>query len=478
MAWQLHYTSARSGPTGRAGFQYVATSPGLPAGWEAAAAPYLTYQPPPDDTFPESFGYDLVDGHGLLIRCRYLGRDYSGREGNFFGHAVVAEASELEGLRPIELWDAALWQDISEGAPELDELAPGSAFTPEALGRRLGGTGAYELLAALLDTLVDVLRRGHGRVVLVGRDPEAVACWIALVSYSLPVTLAARLSFSTFSADPESAPQRLVGTTPAVWESLHYSASAVFFLDEPAAEPKGPEEAAGPDGLEGKAEGFGRTVADCWRALDLDGLDTIGELAERMAESLGTDPLETLLPAAASVAVANDQDCSLAALAEATAHCLLVERPIPESHVREAVAGRVRAGEGDLAAALAAVPAAARSPMVAGALDGLEGAAEDVRLRMLTDQACDLLFDSPGPVDWVRRPATGLVVLTSVGRRRPQLRLDVTRTLVELADRGLTAEAEASLADIWSGGRDAARLRSPHSGWSGLRDRLRGGREG
>lgn len=460
MAWQLHYTSTRSGPTGRAGFQYVATSPGIPAGWEAAAAPYLIYQPPPDDTFPESFGYDLVDGHALLVRCRYSGRDYSGRHGNFFGHAVVAEAAELEGLRPIELWDSAVW--AADGAPALDELAPGRAFTPEALGRWLGGTGSYGLLARLLDAVVDVLRRGHGRVVLVGRDTDAIAHWIALVSYSLPMPLAARLSFVTYSADPESAPQRLVGTTPAVWESLHSPVQSAIFLDEPTGPPD--------------SGGFGRTAADCWRALDLDGLDTIGELAERMAENLGTDLLETLLPAAASVAIAHDQDYPLTVLAEATARCLQVDRPIPEPHLRRAVAGRVRAGAGDLAAALAAVPAAARGPMIAGALDGLEEAGAEVRLRMLADRVCDLIFDAPGLVDWVSRPTTGLHVLTSVGRRRHDTRLAITRTLVLLADAGLVAEAESALAEIWAAGRAS----SPEagSGWSGLRARLRGGREG
>ncbi|MGH3239473.1 MAG: hypothetical protein ACRDNL_03780, partial [Spirillospora sp.] len=137
MAWQLHYTSARRGPTGRAGFQFVAETPGLPDGVRAGVTPYLSYRPPPDAPlspdeselggFPVSLLYDRVDGRPLLLRCRYLGRDYSGRYGNFFAHAVVAEPDELEGLRPAELWHAPHW--THDPAPEpvldpLDELTP------------------------------------------------------------------------------------------------------------------------------------------------------------------------------------------------------------------------------------------------------------------------------------------------------------------------------------------------------------------
>lgn len=118
MAWQLHYTSARRGPTGRAGFQFVAETPGLPDGVRAAVTPHLSYRPPPDAPPPPRRRARQVPRRvpvrpggrrPLLLRCRYLGRDYSGRYGNFFAHAVVAEPAELEGLRPAELWHAPLW---------------------------------------------------------------------------------------------------------------------------------------------------------------------------------------------------------------------------------------------------------------------------------------------------------------------------------------------------------------------------------
>ncbi|MGI5208637.1 hypothetical protein ACQEU6_44600 [Spirillospora sp. CA-108201] len=283
MAWQLHYTSARSGPTGRAGFQFVAETPGLPDGTRAAVTPYLAYRPPPDaplspgdaelDLFPVSLLYDEVDGRPLLLRCRYLGRDYSGRYGNFFAHAVVAEPEELEGLRPAELWQAAHWTALPAPGAVLDpleELTPGSALDPEALAGWLAAAGPgdpYALLARLVDAVTDVLGRGHGRVVLVSDDVEAIARWIAVVSYSLPVPAAARLSFVTYTADPDGAAQRLVGTTPDVWATAQNHASHASAFDLRDGVPAGP------------AGRFARTVARCWRARDFGGLDALAELA-------------------------------------------------------------------------------------------------------------------------------------------------------------------------------------------------------
>ncbi len=536
MAWQLHYTSARNGPTGRSGFQYVATSPGLPAGWEAAAAPYLVYRPPPEGDLPEAFGYDVVDGHALLVHCRYTGRDYSGRHGNFFGQAVVAEPAELEGLRPIELWRSPLWS--TDVGPSLDDLVPGEAFSPEALGDWLAGLSAYELLARLLDAVVEVLRRGHGRVVLVGADTAEVARWIAVVSYSLPTAEAARLSFVTYSADPEAAPYRLVGTTPGVWETAG-GATPAFFLDTGRAP-------AAPPGR------FGPAAAACWRALDFDGLDAIGEFALAYAETAGTEVAEGLDTAATlrtlhapSPPVADEPQetppYAWSPVPSPPEQAAASPRPLVEPHawdalppdrdgaggtpdrrelaalglgeiaaavrlgtqvgaagsaawvarVRDAVAECVRKGEGDLGAALEAVPREARGPVAEGALLGLE-AGGDERRSALTDQACDLLTDflhdaapadlasagglpghgadtagSRGAGRWAGRcPRACAAVLVSAGRRHPERRLAVTALLLEVAGAGSAGVAEAALQAVWG---EAAQKRRRPGLWETLR---------
>jgi hypothetical protein len=279
VAWQLHYTSARSGLTSRAGFQFTAATPGLPPGVQATVAPYLSYRPPPDAPlspgpdelagFPIAFCYDQVAGHALLVRCRYLGRDYSGRYGNFLAHAIVAEPGELEGVRPIELWRAGCWRDEpGEGElPELDDLAPGDALDPGTLARWLAAGQEYGTLARLVDAVVKTFAQGHGRVTIVADDIDVIARWIAVVCYSLPAASAAALSFVTYTDDPGNAPYRLVGTTPGVWAAGARTAPA-FVLDPPQAEAVG--------------EHLGRyaqLTADCWREHDLAGLDALGELS-------------------------------------------------------------------------------------------------------------------------------------------------------------------------------------------------------
>jgi hypothetical protein len=269
MAWDLRYTSAESGPTGRSGFQFVATTPGTPPDVTRAVTPYMAYRPPPDApsapgpdelaSFPVSFAYGLEGDHAVLVRCRYTGRDYSGRYGNFSGHAVVATPAEMEGLRPIELWESPVWSGPPGGMPD---LAPGEAFDPDSLVAWLTRERAHARLAALLDAVTAALAGGHGRVVLVSEDAGLIARWIALLSYSLPASLAAHLSFTTYTAAPESAPQLVVGTVPEAWPGR------AFRLDEPAG-----EEPEGDD-----AGRFARVVADCWRTGDLDGIDAIGEL--------------------------------------------------------------------------------------------------------------------------------------------------------------------------------------------------------
>ncbi|WP_106399173.1 GAP1-N2 domain-containing protein [Actinocorallia populi] len=281
MAWQLHYTSARTAR--RSGFQFTAVSPGLPPGVEGAVSPYLGYRPPPDAPpspgeeelagFPVSFGYDVVDAAGerrLLVRSRYLGRDYSGRFGNFLAHAVVADPAEMEGLRPIEFWGAPFWADAPlEELPVLEYPPPGDAFDPEALGRWLSGLDhdPYARLAALVDAVCS----SSGRIFLVSPDVGQIARWIAVLSYSLPVARAALLSFTTYTADPAACPHRLAGTTPDVWASLRADQEA-HLLDGPAPRHE-PSRYAG-------------TVAGLWRALDLEGLDSLAELAEVVGDGL------------------------------------------------------------------------------------------------------------------------------------------------------------------------------------------------
>ncbi|MFG1852367.1 hypothetical protein ACGFJT_11050 [Actinomadura geliboluensis] len=436
MAWQLHYTSARRGPTGRAGFQFVAETPGLPDGVRAGVTPYLSYRPPPDappspgeaelGLFPVSLLYDRVGGRPLLLRCRYLGRDYSGRYGNFFAHAVVAEPDELEGMRPAELWQAAHWAHAP--APDavldsLDELDPAAALAPEALAAWLPESGPddpYALLARLVDAVAGVLARGHGRVVLVADDVELVARWIAVVSYSLPVAAAARLSFVTYTADPDGAAQRLVGTTPAIWAGERHHASHASAFDLRAG------------GADGAASRFARTVADCWRGADFGGLDALGELAP---------PDDPAREGAAALLALCRGDADVTAAEQGAAAELLARRgpAIPGWVWRDLVPGVPSMGPGLALTVHEHAPAALRDDVLDGVVAGLAAG----RASALTPDHCDLLYRHAERLR--AAPDAAVTVLTSVARRRPGRRIAVTGELLRLECDGL----DDALREVW-----------------------------
>jgi hypothetical protein len=323
MAWDLRYTSAESGPTGRSGFQFVASTPDTPPDVTRVVTPYMAYRPPPSAPsapgpaelarFPVSLAYGREGDHAVLVSCRYTGRDYSGRYGNFAGHAVVATPEEMEGLRPIELWESPVWTGPAGGAPD---LVPGEAFDPDSLVAWLAREDAHARLAALLDAVTTALGGGHGRVVLVAEDAGLIARWIALLSYSLPAGLAAHMSFTTYTADPESAPQLVVGTVPDAWPGRG------FRLDEPFTEP-----------LDGRPPPgrFARVIADCWRTGDLDGIDAVGELL-----ATGTDE-----PDDTGRADGRDADGALAAADGAAALLALCRGDPSISAAEESVAAEL-----------------------------------------------------------------------------------------------------------------------------------------
>ncbi len=499
MAWDLRYTSAASGPTGRSGFQFVATSPDLPPGVTGVVTPYMAYRPPPDapsapapeemSAFPESFAYGREGDHSVLARCRYTGRDYSGRYGNFLGHAVVATAHEMEGLRPIELWGSAVWAGPPGEAPD---LVPGDAFDPESLVEWLAREDAHDRLAALLDAVITALAEGHGRVVLVAEDTTLIARWIAVLSYSLPAELAARMSFTTYASDPDTAPQVIVGTVPSAWHGRG------FRLDEPCA---------------ASAHGrFATVMAGCWRDGDLDGIDAVGEMLSDLSSPEGAAALLALCRGDASVS-AGEQSAAAALVRDAGApswvwpglsatlpqvgfdlagalagtapeiaeHCVRLALGDPALHerlpsvrlrdgmpeqFRAAVAGvpdlnslsvvvglaeRVggvvddrsviaaaaacaRRGAGDVATALRDTPAPWRDAMACGVVTGLEAGEPEVRRAMLTPEACTVLGDR----DWASAPRTGGLVISA----RPD-RCEATAGLVGLPG------TEDLLAALW-----------------------------
>ena len=112
---------------GQAGFGVKAQSPGLTADDAAALGPYNRYSKPlsvSDEAMnqaPVSLSFmALPSGRFGISHSAYVGRDYSGRWGNFFVHSLVCDRADLESVyyAPISLLGQSLWVAREEDADQ------------------------------------------------------------------------------------------------------------------------------------------------------------------------------------------------------------------------------------------------------------------------------------------------------------------------------------------------------------------------
>lgn len=229
MLRQFYYTSCQNGLGTSSGYQFNAVTPDLDPDILRAAQTLVSYEPPPSAPaqpseaelrrFPVALSYSVVGtASALLCRSSYVGRDYSGRFGNFFAHGVHFDPTrnDLGAVSPIDLWESPTWATTeapSTELPPLGELAPGVRFADHELQAFLDQQGRraqlYPFLAAIKQS-----RDPNGRqIVLVESSSTDVARWVAIATRSLPRRLALQLTFTTYTRRPYYASQRLIGIT-------------------------------------------------------------------------------------------------------------------------------------------------------------------------------------------------------------------------------------------------------------------------
>jgi hypothetical protein len=415
MAHQLHYASLPKDVTGRAGFQFTARSVGTPPDAERLIERFMSYRPPagsgPVDQCPVSLAYDQTRHGPVMVCCRYLGEDYTGRPGNFLGHAVIASRAELDGLRPIELWRAPFWASTPAcDLAELDAVTAGDAIDPERVTGLLANAGrpGYELLAALLDATRDTFAGQAGPVVLVSDDVDRVALWIAAVSYSLPIAVARDLSFVTYTAEPRLARHHLVGTTPQAWSTGRADGAAFHLdsLDPPDNQPSTP---------------YAAMITAAWRAGDLAEIDTVCAIA---ASALRTVPGST------------GRGGGLDAAAGLLALCR--GRPVADRYrgaalrVLEALPDHDRIRLLDRTAASLASADGRTVHALLGSDDG--------------HRLADLLVDR----DWSAAPQVARLVYAQHGRRHSDRRTEMASRLAGLAAAAGSGELARAVAELWT----------------------------
>lgn len=229
---QLYYTSCEHGLSGFGGYQFNAVTPGVPPPLLGEIEERTVYEPPGGpmadtqaadrESYPValSHGFSPTLGTAITARAVFAGRDYSGRPGNYFVHALVTSTPEEDfgPVLPVELWEAEFWRTAPADdttLPELPGPPPPGRIDRAEVQAFLDARHGHELLPQLL-TAADRALAGQRPVLIASPDAADNAWWIAAVCYLLGDRLARRLTFTTYSHRPTYSPYHLIGTLPAL----------------------------------------------------------------------------------------------------------------------------------------------------------------------------------------------------------------------------------------------------------------------
>lgn len=277
---QAYYTSCHSG-WGAPGFQFNALSPELNRALLTRLTDLCRYEPPPSlpstptteeiAGFPVNLFYQpLADGTMVLGREVYVGKGFDGRYGNFFAHLLLADAGELEDLRPIELWNSPTWVNTPSETRDLPEaealVRQDEILKPGALEAWASTAERAAYLPAFFAAVEEALVKGR-RIVIVEAESTFVARWVALASLALPPALVAALSFCTYHKDPERSGALLIGTTADSWfefnpQQMRFQYFVLDFVKQRFSQP-------------GNAGRWGVAAYEAWKEAGVAGLENL-----------------------------------------------------------------------------------------------------------------------------------------------------------------------------------------------------------
>ena len=224
---QAYYTSCENGLSGTKGFQVNAVSVGLDPGTLALLQRNAVYIPPissptrPTDdelaTFPIALAFrTLSDGSAVLSQSKYIGKDYSGRYGNYFTHFIASKDTEsfMEMINPIQGWKASFWRDRASPTtqiPPLNSLQTDPQMSPSVIRQRIKeryDLSRFEAFVASVQGALETKKR-----IIVADTDESVATLVAGVALVLPSSLLGQLTFNTYSKTPGNEDVIICGTT-------------------------------------------------------------------------------------------------------------------------------------------------------------------------------------------------------------------------------------------------------------------------
>jgi len=242
-----YYTSSKTGIHGGTGFQTYSMSLGITAQEEEEINRLGMYTTPTglsqmaDETaieqmYPKSFYfYPLKSGRYVMGLSQYIGRDYSGRFGNYFTHSVVFEKNDLQGF-PIEFVQSQAFRagltveeqesmDRPKPLPSTAQFPKTEIINTASVLQFLQRENRSERLKQLISAVIGY-QQDKRRLVIIDRG-ENIPYWIAAVQYVLPEAFALGIPFTTYTNDPMRQNALICGVyhneTPSpLWEQQFY----------------------------------------------------------------------------------------------------------------------------------------------------------------------------------------------------------------------------------------------------------------
>lgn len=220
-ALQYIYTSWRNGDSAEKGYMIYSRSSGVTEEECAAIKDAMQYLPPKElnltpseeeiaDTFPYSFAYFVLPtGRRCVAQSTYLGKDYSGRFGNYIIYAMIFKP---DGMRcyPAELFG----EDYIKTFMTQEELAAPSPVPPlpvlhiESYGSIVNDDQISEFLFDKEEEfamLIEMVLKSRSRKVpfYINDSRENLVLWAAALQRMLPRRLAEKFCFSTYVGNHE-----------------------------------------------------------------------------------------------------------------------------------------------------------------------------------------------------------------------------------------------------------------------------------
>lgn len=227
---QLFYTSCRKGLSSGMGFQTYAMSKGITEEERKEIEGYCVYIPSDnlptqpsdeeiDELFPISFSsFRLKNGKYCISSAKYIGKDYSGRYGNYFCHVLISD--KIWPFYPIELYESRVFRssltDNEENAeeivylPELNEIPLGNRIHFDSIGSFLKKADVGKRRKGFTELMKSSISFSSNNKRIVFCDhKDNVPYWIGAMQMSLPRKLAQEFSFTTYCYNPEDVPYML-----------------------------------------------------------------------------------------------------------------------------------------------------------------------------------------------------------------------------------------------------------------------------